>query len=321
MKEFDLIRNYFTEQAVKRKDVILGIGDDCALLAPAEQQHIAVTTDTLVSGVHFPVNTDPKAIGHKAVAVNLSDLAAMGAEPTWLSLALTLPEVDQNWVSEFCAGVFELCEFYNVQLVGGDTTQGPLSITITAQGLIPIGKSINRNSAKAGDWLYVTGELGDAALALLHLQGVEKVDDVFKADVFKQLDYPKPRVLVGQALRNYATSAIDLSDGLISDLTHICEASKVGANINLESLPISSIMHETLGQEKAIKLALTGGDDYELLFSVPEDNKVGMETALSNINVPVTCIGQLNGSDKITTTLNGEPVNFEHKGFEHFSND
>jgi len=321
MKEFDLIRNYFTEQAVKRKDVILGIGDDCALLAPAEQQHIAVTTDTLVSGVHFPVNTDPKAIGHKAVAVNLSDLAAMGAEPTWLSLALTLPEVDQNWVSEFCAGVFELCEFYNVQLVGGDTTQGPLSITITAQGLIPIGKSINRNSAKAGDWLYVTGELGDAALALLHLQGVEKVDDVFKADVFKQLDYPKPRVLVGQALRNYATSAIDLSDGLISDLTHICEASKVGANINLESLPISSIMHETLGQEKAIKLALTGGDDYELLFSVPEDNKVGMETALANINVPVTCIGQLNGSDKITTTLNGEPVNFEHKGFEHFSND
>lgn len=321
MKEFDLIRNYFTEQVVKRKDVVLGIGDDCALVAPAQQQHIAITTDTLVAGVHFPESTEPRAIGHKAVAVNLSDLSAMGAEPAWLSLALTLPKIDKDWVAEFCAGVFELCEFYNVQLIGGDTTQGPLSITITAQGLIPVGKSIKRSSAKAGDWLYVTGELGDAALALLHLQGVESVDEVFKSNIFKQLDYPKPRVLAGQALRDYASSAIDISDGLISDLAHICEASKVGANINLETLPTSSIMNETVGKDKAIEIALTGGDDYELLFTVSEDNKVGMETALSNIGVSVTCIGQLNCGDKITTTLNGAQVHINSKGFEHFSNE
>lgn len=321
MKEFDLIRNYFTEQVVKRKDVVLGIGDDCALVVPAEHQHIAITTDTLVSGVHFPENTSPRAIGHKAVAVNLSDLSAMGAEPSWLSLALTLPHVDKEWVSEFCAGVFELCEFYNVQLIGGDTTQGPLSITITAQGTIPLDKSVNRSGAKAGDWLYVTGQLGDAALALMNLQGKVSVSEASKGKIFNQLDYPKPRVLAGQALRDYATSAIDISDGLISDLTHICKASNVGANLNLESLPVSPIVMEALGKDQAIETALTGGDDYELLFTVPEDNKVGMEITLLNIGVPVTCIGQINGSEKITSTLDGVSMNLQLKGFEHFSND
>lgn len=319
MKEFDLIKHYFSKQLVKRKDVVLGIGDDCALLAPAEHQHIAVTTDTLVAGIHFPENTTPRAIGHKAVAVNLSDLAAMGAEPTWISLALTLPEVNEEWIDEFCVGVFDLCEFYNVQLVGGDTTQGPLSITITAQGLMPIGKAITRSNARAGDWLYVTGELGDAALALQNVLGNVDITEAYKGKIFEQLDYPKPRVLTGQALRGYATSAIDISDGLISDLGHICEASNVGAKINLENVPISSIMHETLGTEKAIELALCGGDDYELLFSVSEDNKVGMATALSNIGISTTCIGQLNTSGKITTVLHGEPVALPSKGFEHFS--
>lgn len=319
MKEFDLIKHYFSEQIVKRKDVILGIGDDCALLAPAEHQLIAVTTDTLVAGVHFPENTSAKAIGHKAIAVNLSDLAAMGAEPTWISLALTLPEVDEKWLSEFCAGIFELCEFYNVQLIGGDTTQGPLSITVTAQGLTPKDKYITRSNAKAGDWLYVTGELGDAALAIKNLQGKVDLVDADKGKVFQQLDYPKPRVLAGQALRDYATSAIDISDGLISDLGHICKASKVGAKLNLESIPISAVMRETLGRDKAIELALSGGDDYELLFSVSEDNKVGMATALSNLGIPTTCIGQLNGTEKITTVLDGENVTINVNGFEHFS--
>lgn len=319
MKEFDLIKHYFSKQVVKRKDVILGIGDDCALLAPAEHQHIAVTTDTLVAGVHFPEGTEPRAIGHKAVAVNLSDLAAMGAEPTWISLALTLPEVNEDWIGEFCAGVFDLCEFYNVQLVGGDTTQGPLSITITAQGLAPKDKFITRSNAKAGDWLYVTGELGDAALALQSLLGNVDVAEAFKGQIFKQLNYPKPRILVGQALRDYATSAIDISDGLISDLGHICEASNVGAVINLQNVPISSFMRETLGREQAINLALCGGDDYELLFTVPEDNKVGMETALSNIGISTTCIGQINTSGKISTVLDGEAVTLDSKGFEHFS--
>lgn len=319
MKEFELIKHFFREQAVKRKDVVLGIGDDCALLLPPERQHIAVTTDTLVAGVHFPLQTEARAIGHKSVAVSLSDLGAMGAEPTWISLALTIPEVDEAWLSEFCAGVFELCEFYNVQLVGGDTTQGPLSITVTAQGLTPFDKHISRSGAKAGDWVYVTGELGDAALALKLLQGKVVVDDVYKAQMLTKLNYPKPKVLVGQSLREYASSAIDLSDGLISDLRHICQASNVGANIVLDDLPISPILNDTLGKENAIELALTGGDDYELLFTVSEDNKVGMETALTHAGTKVTCIGQLNGSDKITTTMDNKPVQISANGYEHFT--
>lgn len=319
MKEFDLISRYFSQQNVKRKDVILGIGDDCALLAPTENQQIAVTTDTLVAGVHFPEETSPRAIGHKAVAVNLSDLAAVGAEPTWISLALTLPEINEDWLSEFALGVFELCEYYNVQLVGGDTTQGPLSITVTAQGLTPKGKFISRANAKAGDWLYVTGELGDAALALQNIKGNVGLDDSVKGQIYEQLDYPKPRVLAGQALRDYATAAIDISDGLLADLAHICKASEVGAKVVLENVPISTPMCETLGRNKAIELAISGGDDYELLFSVSEDNKVGMETALANLGIPTTCIGQLNRCEKITTTLDGHKVVITSKGFEHFS--
>ncbi|WP_448546892.1 thiamine-phosphate kinase [Thalassotalea fusca] len=318
MKEFELIKRYFTEQIVKRKDVLLGIGDDCAILRPPENYNIAVTTDTLVAGVHFPQGTSPRAIGHKALAVNLSDLAAMGAEPTWVSLAITLPNVDEFWINEFCAGVFELCEFYNVQLIGGDTTQGPLSITITAQGIVPADMQLTRSTAKPGDWIYVTGEIGDAALALKAITDGLEVESVFQNQIQQRLDCPKPRVLAGQTLRKYASAAIDISDGLLADLKHICDASNVGANIVLEDLPLSNALVETLGMEKAIELAIVGGDDYELLFTVSEDNKVGMETAIANIGVDVTCIGQLNGTDKITTTLNSKPVNINAAGYQHF---
>jgi thiamine-monophosphate kinase len=319
MKEFDLIKRYFTEQVVKRKDVALGIGDDCALVLPAERQHIAVTTDTLVAGVHFPLETSAKAIGHKAIAVNLSDLAAMGAEPAWISLAITLPEINEDWINDFCAGAFELCEFYNVQLIGGDTTQGPLSITVTAQGFVPFNKHLSRAGAKSGDWIYVTGEVGDAALALKHLQGNLIVDNAGLPLILAKLDYPKPRVLVGQSLREYASAAIDISDGLLADLAHICQASNVGANLLLENLPLSPLMLATVTKEEAIHLALSGGDDYELLFTVSTDNKVGMETALVQTGVNITCIGQLNCSEKITSTLDGKPMNFDAEGFQHFS--
>ena len=280
-----------------------------------------VTTDTLVAGVHFPLETSPRAIGHKAVAVNLSDIAAMGAKPSWLSLAITLPEVNTDWLTEFSKGVFDLCEFYNVQIIGGDTTQGPLSITITAQGLTPEGKCLSRSGAKAGDWLYVTGELGDAALALQHYKKEVTVNSNFIETIQTKLDYPRPRVLVGQTLREYASSAIDLSDGLLADLGHICRASHVGANIVLNALPLSDIMQETLLFDDAVNLALSGGDDYELLFTVSEDNKVGMETAISHAGMPVavTCIGQINASQTITTTLNDKPVPIKSSGFEHFS--
>jgi thiamine-monophosphate kinase len=319
MKEFELIKHFFTAQAVKRKDVLLGIGDDCAVVASTENQDIVVTTDTLVAGVHFPLETSPRAIGHKAVAVNLSDIAAMGAKPSWLSLAITLPEVDHDWLTEFSVGVFELCEYYNVQLIGGDTTEGPLSITITAQGLTPEGKYLSRSGAKAGDWLYVTGELGDAALALQHYKKQVTVSSEFAEIIKTKLDYPKPRVLAGQSLREFASSTIDLSDGLLADLGHICKASNVGANIVLDAIPLSEIMLKTLLLNDAVNLALSGGDDYELLFTVSEHNKVGMETALSHAGTPVTCIGQINASKVISTTLNNKPVPIKSTGFEHFS--
>ncbi len=319
MKEFELIKHFFTKQAVKRKDVVRGIGDDCAVLSPIENQNIVVTTDTLVAGVHFPFETSPRAIGHKAVAVNLSDIAAMGAKPSWLSLAITLPNIDEAWLIEFCEGVFELCEFYNVELIGGDTTQGPLSITITAQGLTPEGNYLSRSGAKSGDWLYVTGELGDAALALQQITGKVEIESQFIDIIKNKLDYPKPRVLAGQTLREYASAAIDLSDGLIADLGHICQASNVGANIVLDALPLSTIMRDSLLADDAITLALSGGDDYELLFTVNEDNKVGMETAMSNAGTKVTCIGQLNASQTISTTLNNKPIPINTVGFEHFS--
>jgi thiamine-monophosphate kinase len=320
MKEFDMIKRFFAEQSIQRKDVLLGIGDDCAIVKPDERYNLAITTDTLVAGVHFPHNTEARAIGHKAIAVNLSDLAAMGAEPNWLSLAITLPKVDEAWLKEFCAGVFELAEYFNVQLIGGDTTQGPLSITVTAQGTTPEGKHLSRTGAKAGDWIYVTGEIGDAGLALKHIQGEINVEDVFVEQILSKLNYPKPRVLAGQVLREYASSAIDISDGLIADLTHICTGSKVGANVVLDSLPLSKVMLNTLEQTEAAKLAISSGDDYELLFTVSEDNKVGMETALKNLGVPIQCIGQLNANEKITTTFDSKPVPLEIKGFEHFSN-
>ncbi len=319
MKEFELIKQFFTEQAVKRKDVLLGIGDDCAVVSSTENQNIVVTTDTLVAGVHFPLGTSPKAIGHKAVAVNLSDIAAMGAKPSWISLAITLPEVNDDWLSEFCSGVFELCEYYNVQLIGGDTTQGPLSITITAQGITPEGKYLSRSGAKSGDWLYVTGELGDAALALQHYKESVLTENDIIEQVQNKLDFPKPRVLAGQALREYASAAIDISDGLLSDLGHICQASNVGANIVLDAIPLSDAMKKSQSFDDSVHLALNGGDDYELLFTVSEDKKVGMETALSHAGTVITCIGQINASQIISTTLNNKAVPIRNSGFEHFS--
>ncbi|GAA6170889.1 thiamine-phosphate kinase [Colwellia sp. KU-HH00111] len=319
MKEFEIIKQFFTQQAVRRKDVLLGIGDDCAVVSSTEKQDVVITTDTLVAGVHFPLGTSAKAIGHKAVAVNLSDIAAMGAEPSWISLAITIPEVNDTWLSEFCSGVFELCEYYNVQLVGGDTTQGPLSVTITAQGLTPEGKYLSRSGAKAGDWIYVTGDLGDAALALQHHNEPFLTDADVIEQVQQKLDYPKPRVLMGQSLREYASSAIDISDGLLADLGHICQASNVGANIVLDAIPMSEAMNNSQLFDDAILLALNGGDDYELLFTVSEDNKVAMETALSHAGAAVTCIGQMNATRTISTTLNNKPVSINGSGFEHFS--
>lgn len=320
MKEFELIKSYFTDQVVIRKDVVKGIGDDCALLNPSDKKLIAVTTDTLVAGVHFPVDTPAKAIGHKSIAVNLSDLAAMGAEPSWISIAITMPEVDESWLADFSKGMFELAEYYNVQLIGGDTTQGPLSITITAQGLVPEEKALCRDGAQNGDYVFVTGDFGDAGLALAAIQGKVRLNEVDFVRAKDKLDYPKPQVLVGQLIRDYATSAIDVSDGLLADLQHICLQSSLGVNIDVDLIPMSDLLKDNLSATDAINLALTAGDDYQLIFTVSATNKVGIEMAMEHANVNFTCIGQMNTSGDVILTRGKDIFEVTKVGFEHFSN-
>lgn len=320
MKEFAIIQEFFQSKSYQRSDVDLGIGDDCAVTNVPEGQSLVVTTDTLVNGVHFPEGTPARAIAHKAVAVNLSDLAAMGAEPAWLSLSLSVPESDESWLNEFSQGLQELLEYYSVQLIGGDTVQGPLAVTITAQGFIPKDQALTRSRAKPGDWLYVTGTLGDAGLGLDMVQGKQSVPMKHQNFVSNSLNYPAPRVLAGTILRRIANSCIDISDGLISDLKHILFASQCGAVLNLEKLPLSVAMQESVNAEKAIEYALTAGDDYELLFSVSDEQKSNLELALANSNVPATCIGQLNGvAEKLELKLNDQNYAFVGKGFEHFN--
>ncbi|HEY3486500.1 MAG TPA: thiamine-phosphate kinase, partial [Gammaproteobacteria bacterium] len=259
MAEFDLIEYLRRHNPVQRPDVLQGIGDDCARVQVQEGFELAVTTDTLVAGVHFPVETSPHAIGYKSLAVNLSDLAAMGAEPAWVTLALTLPDANMKWLESFAAGFFTLAKQYGVQLIGGDTTQGPLSITVQAQGFIPRGQAITRGGAKPGDYICVTGALGEAGLNLLkHMSGEAAPSAV------NRLNYPEPRIIAGIALRGVASAAIDVSDGLIADLGHILTASKVGARLTLEELPLSEAMRQDQDPAKMFELALTAGDDYEL---------------------------------------------------------
>lgn len=319
MAEFSIITNYFANRGVNRKDVILGIGDDCAITTLAEQKELVITTDTLVAGVHFPKDTPARAIAHKAVAVNVSDLAAMGAEPGWLSLAITLPEQNEQWLEEFSAGLFELADYFNMQVIGGDTTQGPLSITITAQGMVPQGTAMRRDGASNGDWIYVTGHVGDAAAGLELVQGKIDVPEKYRSYLTNRLHYPSPRVLAGQTLRGIASAGIDVSDGLLSDLKHILNRSGVGAKLNLESLPLSEALIESVSEEDALRYALCGGDDYELIFTVPEAKKGSMDTALSSTGVSATCIGQITASeDKLDLMLNGEVLEDSFAGFEHF---
>lgn len=316
-REFALIDSYFKGKGHQRKDVVLGIGDDCALLAVSDNTLLAVTTDTLVAGVHFPENTPARAIGHKAVAVNLSDLAAMGAEAAWLSLALTLPEADEAWLAEFSAAVVEVCDYYGVTLVGGDTTRGPLSITITAQGKIPTGKQLTRGGAKPGDWLFVTGTLGDAALGLALVQGREQASSDNREYLINRLHYPTPRLAAGHSLRGIASAAIDISDGLAADLGHILKASHCGANLFMERLPLSKALSGTVSQEAAWQLALAGGDDYELLFTVPEAQKGALDTALAHCGVKHNCIGQLRGGEGVSFLDHGQTIELDVHGYEH----
>ncbi|WON76210.1 thiamine-phosphate kinase [Serratia sp. UGAL515B_01] len=319
--EFDLIARYFDRSKSLRRDVQLGIGDDCALLTVAEKQLLAISTDTLVSGVHFLPDINPADLGYKALAVNLSDLASMGADPAWLSLALTLPEVDEEWLKAFSDSLFEQLNYYGMQLIGGDTTRGPLSMTLTINGFIPAGRALTRSGAKIGDWIYVTGTLGDSAAGLAILQQRLEVSEPTAREylVARHLR-PQPRVLQGQALRDLASSAIDISDGLISDLKHVLNASKCGARIVLDELPMSQFLTDNTDTDQAVCWALTGGEDYELCFTVPEINRGALEVALSHLGADYTCIGQIAPhSEGVKFYLDNQETELPWRGYDHFS--
>ncbi|GEA05785.1 thiamine-monophosphate kinase [Alteromonas sp. KUL42] len=319
MKEFDLIGRYFSNSGHKRKDVVIGIGDDCAVTTVPENQQLAVTTDTLVSGVHFLNNAPAKSVAYKAVAVNLSDLAAMGAEPAWISLSLSLPEVDETWLDDFAAGLYELTQYYSVELIGGDTVKGPMALTITAQGFIPPGSELTRSNAKPGDWVYVTGTLGDAGAGLDILKNALNVSGEAKDVLINRHYFPTPRVAVGTAIRRIATSCIDISDGLLSDLKHILKASECGAKIHVDRLPLSRALTSAVSPEQAIEYALSAGDDYELIFTVGEEQRGSLETSLASTNVKATCIGQLTGQAGVLSLMhNNEKFTPQNpSGYEH----
>ena len=320
MKEFNVIEDFFKAKSIQRKDVMIGIGDDGAVTRVPQGQALVTTTDTLISGVHFLADAPPHAIAQKAIAVNLSDLAAMGAEPAWISLSLSLPTIDTDWLEAFSDGLQESAVYYSVQLIGGDTVQGPLSITITAQGFVPFEQALTRSKAKPGDSVYVTGTLGDAGLGLHIAQKKCVLGDLEHQNyLLNRLIYPTPRLFVGTSLRRIASSCIDISDGLVSDIKHILKASQCGATIHVDKLPMSIALKESVVASKAIDFALSAGDDYELLFTVSEEQKGYLETTLANANVHATYIGHLTGHvGKLELRLADKPYEYNAKGYEHF---
>ncbi|GAC1629913.1 MAG: thiamine-phosphate kinase [Nevskia sp.] len=300
MNEFALIRRYFEALTPAAPDVVLGIGDDCALLRPEPGQTLAVTTDTLISGRHFPADTAAADIGWKALAVSLSDLAAMAAAPRWFTLALSLPEADDDWLAGFCEGLREMALQGGIALVGGDTTRGALSITITAFGSVPAGMALRRSGARPGDCICVTGTLGDAALGLARgaFASLRAADErsacaqTMHDDRWLRgrLDRPMPRIKAGLALRTLATAAIDLSDGLAGDLRHLLEASGVGADIDCDRLPMSDAFARQHEDRRRLALQAAGGDDYELCVCIPPSQ---IDVARAAIDTPLTVIGRI----------------------------
>jgi len=319
MHEFEIIKKYFQEPAKLDENVILGIGDDAAIVTVPEQQQLVVCVDTIVSGIHFLPETPPAAIAHQALAVNLSDIAAMGAIPKWFTLALTLPKQDELWLNEFSLGLFELAHQHQVALIGGDTTRGPLTVSIQVLGLVPIGKSILRNGAKIGDKIYVTGTLGDAALGLAMLQESIAVAPEHHAYLQKCYQKPEAQLCIGQKLRDIATSAIDISDGLAQDLQHILTQSHVGAQIFSARLPLSAALSATVVSKQAFMLALTGGDDYELCFTIPASKEKELEKIAQECDVVCTCIGEIVANLGLEILdNNGVPIQLNKLGWEHF---
>ena len=311
--EFDLIDRIRT-RVRKRDDVVLGIGDDAALLQVPPGMQLVVTADTLNAGVHFPKTSAPADIGWKSLAVNLSDLAAMGATPAWCTLSLSLPEADASWVDAFLDGFMELADQHAIALVGGDTTRGPLSISVTAMGLVETGSAMRRDGARVGDDVWVTGTLGDAAAALEAVLG----QHVISASLRQRLDRPVPRIAGGQRLSGIVNSCIDLSDGLLADLGHVCERSGVGAEIDLAKLPVSDAL-AALDPAQRWRWQASGGDDYELCFSASPRNRELVMQALDFTDVSATRIGRIVAGQCVKAfDAEGREWQSVRSGYQHF---
>jgi thiamine-monophosphate kinase len=318
--EFGLIGKYFTHRT---RHTLLGVGDDCALIRPRPGNALAISVDMLVEGRHFFKGADPEALGHKTLAVNLSDLAAMGATPRWATLALALPRVDEAWLAAFSRGFMRLARAHDVDLIGGDTTRGPLNLCVQIMGEVPVGQVLRRDGARAGDDVWVSGTLGDAALGVAAGKRQITLTPAQRRVAMQRLDRPTPRIALGRALAGIARSAIDVSDGLLADLGHICERSKVSAVVELNALPRSPLMRAHEGKPIVQRALLAGGDDYELCFTAPVSRRAAVQRAGARTRVRVTRIGRVirapqNAVGVVVIDHDGLPLPVTQRGFDHF---
>jgi thiamine-monophosphate kinase len=322
MNEFDIITHYFAQLTAPQEQLILGIGDDAAIWRPSPGKDLILTVDTLHVGRHFLANCPPSSIAHKALAVNLSDCAAMGAKPRGFLLSLSLPEPDEAWLADFCLGLAHLAKEHSLVLMGGDTTKGPLSISITLMGEVAPGQALCRSGARVGDDIYVSGSLGLPRLGLEVLTKHPYLPEVVYDEIVSAYREPTPQTALGQALIGLASSCIDISDGLIADLGHLITQSHCGARIKMEALPIAILLKEYAEPEQVLDWALSGGDDYQLAFTAHPDQRAAIEALSETLHLPLTRIGQITpGSEVICQSADGETVDIARGGWDHFSHD
>lgn len=318
--EFQLIQQFFQREQAEQpaEGVLLGIGDDCALLQIPSGKQLAVSVDTLVADVHFPADADPGLIAERALRTNLSDLAAMGADPLWFTLALTLPAANEDWLRCFSRGLFACAREFGIALVGGDTTSGPLSITIQVMGATQPQQTLRRDGANIGDFIVVTNFVGDGAAALAAIQNTHKFNLEYTEYLQQRFYRPTPRLSESRLIRAIASSALDISDGLVADLQHICDASDLGAVIYVEDLPLSPALQSLDDVTQARQWALSGGDDYELCFGVAPENMPELAMLIAQGKLHATVIGEMIAGNRVVCELNGEPYTMARTGYQHF---
>ena len=318
LSEFEIIERYFAGRKVRRHDVTLGIGDDCAIIRAPQEGEMVVSIDALVEGIHFPEGATPYDIGYKALATSLSDIAAMGATPMWAMLALILQDPTADWLDAFCQGYDALLDRFDMDLIGGNIARGPLSVTSQVQGSVRTGEGLRRAGARPGDRIYVTGTLGDAGLGLRAVLGNTDLPAEDLAFAVRRFYRPEPRVAEGQAMVGIAHAAIDISDGLVADLRHVLESSQVGASVSVDRLPLSSALVQNATPEEGRVLALSAGEDYELCFTVPPEKASEVARLTREFSCGLTEIGVIEERPGLRLTDQGRPYQSDRKGWEHF---